>query len=277
LDDRTDPPARLSVILARSASTGVVFRRGPSRWTLVIAWDTETDRFTQGDWMRGRLYSSRCDLTPNGEYLVYFAASFGGGSGPINFGYSWTAVSRLPGLQPIAVWPKDDCWFGGGLFEDDYHLSLNERSGDRDQGLSLFAVTFDPDAHGEDEPIYARRLDRDGWRVDQEGVTTFDGRRYTTPAPQIRTKAGLRSCSLRVTRAVEGLERIESYVVVCPDQSIVSLEGAEWADFDHAGRLVYARRGCVYTATVSGGTVEEQLLADLNQVSSPPALKVRRS
>ncbi len=44
----TRPECRLSVILARDATVGVIFRRGPTNWTQVIRWNTATDTFDAG-------------------------------------------------------------------------------------------------------------------------------------------------------------------------------------------------------------------------------------
>ena len=70
-------PARLHIILARRGSRAVVFRRGPSDKVAVIGWDRGDDSFRLGQWLRGRIYPYRCDLSPSGEYLIYFAAKYG--------------------------------------------------------------------------------------------------------------------------------------------------------------------------------------------------------
>ena len=69
-------PARLHVILAREAPKAVVFRRGPSGCVCTLGWDLETDTFTMGQWLRGRIYEYRADLSPDGERMIYFAADF---------------------------------------------------------------------------------------------------------------------------------------------------------------------------------------------------------
>ncbi len=70
-------PARLHAILARRGSYAVVFRRGPSDKVAVIGWDRSNDTFTLGQWLRGRIYPLRCDLSPSGKHLIYFAAKYG--------------------------------------------------------------------------------------------------------------------------------------------------------------------------------------------------------
>jgi hypothetical protein len=66
------PPPRLFVIFANAANEAVIFRRGPAQWYHLIRWDTRNDEFHPGAWIRGRIYPERCDLSPDGELLLYF-------------------------------------------------------------------------------------------------------------------------------------------------------------------------------------------------------------
>ena len=68
--------ARIHAILPRKGNKAVVFRRGPASCVAVIGWDLATDTFKVGQWLRGRIYPFRCDLSPDGEYLLYFAARY---------------------------------------------------------------------------------------------------------------------------------------------------------------------------------------------------------
>src|SRR5919109_3427070 len=113
--------ARLFVIQARRAPYAVVFRRGPSKVVRLIGWHTGTDTFDFGQWLKGRIYERRCDLSPSGSHLIYFAADF---KKPY---YSWTAISKPPYLTALALWPKGDCWHGGGLFDAAWSLWLNHK------------------------------------------------------------------------------------------------------------------------------------------------------
>jgi hypothetical protein len=59
-------PARLHVLLARDSDNAVIIRRGPSRKTCVIGWERKSDTFRVGQWLHGRIYERRCDLSPDG-------------------------------------------------------------------------------------------------------------------------------------------------------------------------------------------------------------------
>ena len=102
------PQTRLSVLLAQASDVAVILRRGPSKQVLMIRWARDTDRFYLGQWFKGRVYECRCDLSPDGEQLIYFAAN------QREPHFSWTAVSRPPYFTALAYWPKGDCWGGGG-------------------------------------------------------------------------------------------------------------------------------------------------------------------
>lgn len=166
--------ARIYALLARESSRAVVFRRGPSKRVLLIGWDTDTDQFTIGQWFRGRIYERRCDLSPSGELLLYFAATY---REPY---FSWSAVTRPPYWTALALWPKGDGWGGGGHFEKENVISLNHRDPEMSlaEGFALPASFVvqpcgDRSGGGEDDPVCSRRMERDGWRFDdQHGETT---------------------------------------------------------------------------------------------------------
>ncbi len=120
------PHCRLSLILARSAPTAVVLRRGPSRWVQLWTWNTARDEFQPGQWFHGRIYDRRCDLSPDGSLLLYFASKFTGKTlADPDYTYAWTAISKPPYFTALALWPKGDCWHGGGLFETIRRVWLN--------------------------------------------------------------------------------------------------------------------------------------------------------
>jgi hypothetical protein len=151
-------PCRLFVIFARDADVGVILRRGPSKWVQVIRWDTQRDTFENGAWFHGRIYEDACDVSPDGELFVYFAAKHNRLGKDDEYGYVWTAVSRPPWLQALALWPNPAGTYpGGGRFSD------NRR-------LTLLTQRFDLLLHSQHPP--PRRL-----RVDQQDWSDFQYRR----------------------------------------------------------------------------------------------------
>ena len=166
-------PAKLYVILAREAPVGVIFRRSPTRQAQLIKWHTADDRFEYGQWFKGRIYERRCDLSPSGNKLVYFA---GNHKPPY---WTWTAVSTPPYLTALALWPAGDTWDGGGLFktETTLHLNCSEALA---EGFTLSKhVRIEPleRSKAPGEPAIAsvahRRLLRDGWNLIQHQGRTI--------------------------------------------------------------------------------------------------------
>jgi len=116
--------SKLFVITARWEPTAVILRRGPSGWYHVIQCDMRRDRFVQGAWFKGRIYEEKCDVSPNGRLFVYFVHRGSGSRACSEFTDSWTAVSRVPWLQALVVWPQGTTYNGGGRFIDNRSLAL---------------------------------------------------------------------------------------------------------------------------------------------------------
>lgn len=116
------PPARLSILFARQAPLAVILRTGPVRATRMILWDTDRDTFTDGQWVRHKIYAPRCDLSPDGRYLIYFAYRHHDRTGRHLGGF--TAISRPPWFRALAMLPFGSTWGGGGLFPDRRHVHI---------------------------------------------------------------------------------------------------------------------------------------------------------
>ena len=117
----TTTPRRLFAIFARDAAVAAIVCRGPTHWSQIVEWDTRRDILTEGAWFRGRIYADRCDVSPDGQLFLYFCHG-----GAMRRGYkdSWTAVSRLPWLHALGLWPWGTTYGGGGRFTGNRELVL---------------------------------------------------------------------------------------------------------------------------------------------------------
>ena len=113
------PPARLQVLTASASSGAVIFRRGPSWQTASIRWDRSSHSIHLGQWLIGKVYSDRLDMSPSGNHMVYFA-----GTGRRGW---WTAVSDAPWLTARIFSPQRGTWYGGGAFAPNGGLLLTTR------------------------------------------------------------------------------------------------------------------------------------------------------
>lgn len=271
---------RLYAILARKANVGVVFRRGPSKRVLLVLWRTDTDDFIDGQWLKGRIYERRCDLSPSGKRLIYFAADY---KKPF---FSWTGVSRPPYLTALALWPKGDCWGGGGLFTSEDEILLNHRPEEAGlaKGFTLPRhVKVKPFGErpgwGEDSPIFDARLERDGWRRVQEGRPI----RHKLGAPiwieldppEVWARPHPTSHRYELRTETHGIHERDGAWYVTEHALIDKKAGArfelgrtDWADWCRSGDLLFAKEGALYRlGTVRGKLpplTEARLLVDLS-------------
>ena len=251
-------PTRLYAIIARHAPIGVIFRRGPSKQVLLSRWNLRNDTFEHGQWLKARIYERRCDLSADGELLIYFAASY---KAPL---WSWTAISRPPYLTALALWKKGDGWGGGGLFSRPSEIRLNHRSHETalGDGFALpkkFSVKpfGDRPGWGEDDPIWSTRLARDGWKLvqspDLPKPKFSDKIVWKLDPPIIWHKPHPKSTSKYLLQmAICGIHEkdgpwyVIDYELIGPNDKPARIGRCDWADWDPNGDLLFARAGCIY-------------------------------
>jgi hypothetical protein len=262
-------PARLSVILARRAPVGVIFRRGPSKLVELIRWDTATDTFERGQWFKGRIYQEYSDLSPDGSLLIYYATKMQPHNQRDPEHYrTWTAISRPPWLTALALWPAGGsvCGQGGGLFLDGKTVWLSHTSarrpakGQKPHGIQLIAS---PDLKPPPDREFPRPFGSDGWVLTQTGQPqlwekTVGASPWTIAAEGLR-EWSLRDCTYCSYTVVHRSAVDRSAAVTC------YLDGAIWADWDQQERLVFARDGKLYAGEIDAeGQLSERELADFN-------------
>jgi hypothetical protein len=241
------PPARLHVILAREAPLAVILRRGPAKQVCTILWHRRTDEFTLGQWLKGRIYEDRCDLSPDGRYFIYFAYD---GRPHREHGPSWTAVSRAPWLKAIALYAKGDTWGGGGYFTgpgtywlDPHHDCVRETSEvQRDRREELCRACHDCWAEA-------------GWRSHE--ATDAAGMKN-----RVREKELPRGWKLRLKCRWDRYELEHAR-----SKSVWPFPDWGWAELDR-DRLVWAEKGRLFTAALDRkhGVGEPKLLQDFNDL-----------
>ena len=266
----TEFPARLHVILAREAPLGVVFRRGPSKSVCTALWDRRTDEFRLGQWLKGRIYERRSDLSPDGKHLIYFAMN----GKPGEARGSWTAVSRAPYLKALALFAKGDGWHGGGLFTGDRRYWLNDGHGHeviRDTREVKRDVKFQPTAEfwGECPGVYYVRLLRDGWRLIGREVLGRWHHRSTFEKP-LAGGWTLHKVAHEQVGAPPGKGCYwDEHALIRPGTVIACPEWV-WADVD-GERLVWASGGKLHAGRLEGqGVAGVAELKDFNGMAFEP-------
>ncbi|MGL4462092.1 MAG: hypothetical protein ACRDD1_22120 [Planctomycetia bacterium] len=259
-------PARLHVLLAKEASTAVVFRRGPSKMTAVVGWNRKTDEFKVGQWLKGRIYERRSDLSPDGKHLIYFAMN---GNWKSDANGSWTAISKAPYLRALTLFPKGDCWHGGGLFLSSNEFWLNNGYGHQygPDGAKLHRSMKFPwheEYGGECPGVYYIRLQRDGWTMNRDlstgDFTVFEKNRGGW---RLRKKA-----YATLNHPVDKGCYYDVHELIDVDTGETTVyEDWEWADFDR-DRLVWAADGKLHAGGFGpNGLVEVKMLYDFNPMT----------
>lgn len=258
-------PARLHVLLARNKKVGLVIRRGPSKSVCTVLWNRQDNTFQLGQWMRGRIYERRCDLSPDGKHFIYFAMN---GRWESKTKGAWTAISQAPYLKALDLFAKGDCWHGGGLFLSDHDFWLNDGLGHTELKKS-HRLQKSPSGQpkdyygGECLTVYYNRLKRDGWTMagnELQELTVFEKR-----LPKAWT---LRKLAFSELNAPTGRGcywdahelRQES------TNTLLAYPEWEWADYVD-GKLVFAANGQLQTAQLGRGKLsDEKLLHDFNNM-----------
>lgn len=266
-------PARLYIVMAREAPRAVILRRGPSNWVRVILWHTDTDTFEGGQWLRGRIYGERCALSPDGTLFLYFAAQHQKyGDGYLG---TWTALSKPPYLTALALWPLGHTWSGGGVFIDNKSICLSncgsiEPHPDHQPPRKLRVITAASELTKRDHTVLAQINARQWQQIDRPANYVRYGRRSDVPIlyqrahpTQERYYLAMRQYGY-IPRSYPGPLILEYALGDHVNNTEIVLEGANWADWDQRGRVVYARDGQVFAQAVDEVGHFARPLADFN-------------
>lgn len=268
--------SRIHLLIAKQAPAVVILQRKRAKLFHVVTIDANTRRITEGSWFRGKLYPLRCDVSFDGDYMVYLAMGARG--------TTWNGVCRLPWLTTLTEADNMGAWFGGGYFASGKLLQTNgwgspEFDPPKHTGAPFELEPYRSRYGGEDLGVVYERLQRDGFTRlgDNWGAKRkLEGRQYRV-AWEGDDGWG-RQCSPRQpvlkVRYVGYLEHGYTFAFWL-DEHPGLLDGASWANWDCNGDLWVARPGTVEQYTLSDlsyGT--PSFSVDVDQFE-PPAISTR--
>lgn len=259
---------RIYCIQAAKAPVAAVFCRGPSDWSHVGRWDLAQSRYESGAWFHGRIFPRRSDLSPDGQFLAYFAHKSGSSW---EHGEAYVAISKLPWLTALVAFGTCGTWTRGYYFTEDGSsdypddAKLSIPYGLRSIPVAQFA---NERRHGwEESPDSPLRGPGDAW--DQHRNARMQ-KRQPGGSRVLRVESlGLAGGEFGVDQAVDGLRVLYSL------ESAGELEllyDVQWADWDRSGRMLVATRsGKLEVRSLDADRPETVFEEDLSLLEPNPA------
>ena len=234
-----DTPAAkctLHALFASASPKAVIYRRGPSKHTCLIAWDRSDDTFRVGQWFKGAVKPSWCGLSPNGEWLVSFLAKYRGPFG------TWTNLSKPPYFTAVSLWPVGHTWSGGGWFLSDDEMVLGHCGTDFDLAPGFLpppGLTVLP--YGREQRPAIDRRTVSPWRCEPSEKRAL----WPGPHGHVLEKACAIEGPARWSRGLSSEEAIGHRILIDGGRPVV-LPQAGWAAFDGNGDLLFSDGGRLY-------------------------------
>ena len=248
------PPPRLFALIAQESGIAAVLRRGPSKQVACLRWDLSTDQVEEGQWLKARVFARRCDVSPCGKYLIYFALD---GRWSSRAKGAYTAISKVPYFSALKLAPVGHTWGGGGVWSSEHYDGVGE---------SRAAIPLPVEAKQgfgfADRSVYFPRLLRDGWRMTK--LSRYSGLHVGHGVFVRDLEAGVRL--VKVGKENSKAE-MESHTVISIDGTVLEEHPDwEWADV-YRGRLLYAKHGKLWAQKIHQHSRGDALVIyDLNQM-----------
>jgi hypothetical protein len=233
-------------------------------------WFTDADVFEHGQWLKGRVYERRSDLSADGSLFVAFVRKTEGRTLPD--WDTWVAISRPPWFTALAYWSVGGTYHTGAYFTDRRSIWPGFTPDPPDvgtlpswllrvQGLPAYV---DGTNSWPERTVWVNRLLRDGWRrIDGAAVETWEHRQ-----PDTRLVLLMKLRSDADFAAYGGPHIVEYAVQMDSTGTVAEIGQATWADWDQRGRLIVAKEGRLWHWQPPGTLCE---IADFNGQTPEPA------
>ena len=234
----TNVAPRIYCIPALRAPIVAVFQRGPTGWCRVGRWKIDEQKYESGAWFHGRIFPRRSDLSPDGQFLCYFAHKPGASW---EHGEAYVALSKLPWLTSLQAFKMAGTWTRGYFFCD--------RGKNQLEGADKLPIPFGLASI----PVIQFAIERSrGWQESPDSPPkapndAWDENRNCRI--QKRQPGGrLLLCAERAEgsqvesgrdQAIDGMS-IRYWLE--GDKDVIPLDEIQWADWHHDGSLLVATR-----------------------------------
>lgn len=244
--------ARIFIAYSDDPKRTLVLRRGPSGQVAVFNWNRTSDKFTLGQWLKGKIYSHRVDVSPDGKHWIYLALGRGG--------ETYTVIAKTPYLKALDFHPWAGTWGGGGFFNSNTEYTLTGTASSEGRRLSNhFKILHSETLH--QKGLY-RRLSQYGWKAIANANFTIGLKHGWILTKHIGNgqKLGRSNETEWHTLSHEGFGLT------------LKRPGWEWADVD-GRKLVFAENGKLMRATLFENAEQpyrSKLVHDFNDYTFEP-------
>ncbi|MGD9857138.1 MAG: hypothetical protein AB7U20_19505 [Planctomycetaceae bacterium] len=267
--------ARIHLLPAFKAPICVVLLRRRSKWFHVLKWNLLNDELTSGSWFHGKLYIKRCDVSWDGQWMVYLAMG--------SDAKTWNGLCCPPWLKTSLDSENVGSWAGGGVFTGPRQLEANtmwHAAGDLAQGsppggLKIVRI----DSGGEDLPVLFKRMQRDGWK--RNGDRSGEERQLKSLSHKsFVANVGDDGWSWRPTQKHPTLrtwyrgyfERGYTFEFAIDEYPGFLDALVEWATWSSSGDLLFARDGVINRCSLASLEKETPVFSRDCNVYVPPKL-----
>lgn len=116
------PDVRLHLYFAAQANVAVILLRMEKLLFRLIKWNTTTNGFEDGQWLKAPVRPENCGVSSDGSYFIY--SSFSRNPEGDFQGY-FTAISRPPYFTALHLFPEKYEYLCGGRFHSNTLFELN--------------------------------------------------------------------------------------------------------------------------------------------------------
>ncbi len=182
----------------------------------------------------GRFYPSRCDISPDGRYFLYFVM------GTEKKSYCWTAICTPPIITANFFLKHYDTWGGGGAFLNENKIFINNVGAE-----PLQSKRFNHYRIKDKDDIQETDFKRDtGWQItetQQVSTDSFPPKFIEKTKKNITIKKKYEYHELYGKGENRGEFDMFSYTFINNNtKEETEIPTCQWADFDNFGRLLLA-------------------------------------
>lgn len=252
--------AKVFAFIPQESGNALILRRGKSSHVGVYSWDFKSDEIKLSQWLNGRIYEYRSDISPDGKYFIYSANQKGEG---------YTVISHAPWIKAISFW-RNIGGLGGGIFTSNKNyilrnnfLSRHEFSDKALTKVGEYGILGKGDTFKVIEDnifnygTYHARLVRNSWKV-----KNYE-KKFIIFFKEISSEVILEK-KYYLNAVKKGSKHQWEFHTIYMNEQIIDKKEWEWCEWED-GVFFYSMKGCLYRVSLGDICKEKRhLIYDFN-------------